>query len=231
MIQRKRVYLVLETKPEVARELAETVLFRANPHGSSFIDETLTATGITVSELMKYFSELAKAVAEFWENCDNMSKPLTLKPHEIRNLYLPLMYAVVFASIGNVSVGNYDYVIVSRPDDAPDRKFLIEFSAKLETVRHYIHGATGQIGNRSAQPQIPTMLTIFCRMDEAGRNAEIAVRDGANVDDALAGYAALVGLSLKEEANAILYTGINSVNFRELAATVVEKSIRTNTDT
>jgi hypothetical protein len=219
-----RVYLTLSPKAEAAREVAEAVLMRANPHDSELVHTTLTEAGITVDNLQKYFIQLANLVTQFWHSNWDVNVKLALKPHEIRNLYLPLVYGVIFSSVGNYSFGNYEYLLKSSDEVEIDSKFLIQFSAKLETVRHYVKGAIGQIGNRGAQPQTSTMMTILGTVVDK-RTAEVNVRDGVNADKALAGLAALAGLSLVEEAYRILYTGVEEVNFRQVTETLVDKGL------
>lgn len=219
----KVVALRLKIDANAAREVAEAVWFRMNPHQSQLVEDRLEKAGITVEVLQKYFVELGKAVAEFWNNCYDMSKTLTLKPHELRGLFLPLIYAVVYASIGNLKKGNYEYRIKAMDDEIPDRKFLIETSATLESLRDIVKGNVGQIGNRSAQPQEATMLCILSEVATDGRSAEMMIRDGCSVDKDLAGLGTLCGLSLVEEALTILYTGVEEVNFRQLTDTLISK--------
>lgn len=236
MIQRTiKVPLTLRVEETVALEVATAVYYRCNPHHDRYIAETLEKAGITIAEMQRYFIQLSYITAEFWHNCDDMSIELTLKPHEIRNLYLPIMYAVVFASVGNTKIGNYEYVLRQVPgmDGTAakiDRDWVIQFSSKLEELRHIVKGDIGQIGNRSAQAQNPVMMSIFTTLSEDKRAGFMSIRDGAQVDEALAGLAALLGLSLVENAMNILYTGVTEVNFRELMDTIVEKgSVKTKT--
>lgn len=219
----KRVYLVMNTKPEVAREIAHEVIVRSNPHDSSLVAKKLEEAGITEEVLVRYFTELQKAVAQFWHNQHNMTTTTKLKPHELRQMYLPLLYSVIFASVGNMKVGNYEYYLITREDDIPDREFLIETSSTLESLREYVRGGIGQIGVRNVTPQSSTMLTILTEIDPNMKTASIAIRDGASVDNMLSGYAALVGLSLVDEANMILYTGEDEANFRELVGSITQR--------
>lgn len=225
MLRTKVVSLELKTNENVAREVAQSVMLRANPHQSEFSAKRLDDSGINVESMTKYFLELAKAVAEFWQNTKYMDKPLTLKPHEMRGLYLPVMYGVIFSSIGNMTVGNYEYVLKAKAEDKPDAKFLIEFSAKLENVRDILKGAEGQVGNRSVQPQTSVMMSILSEISDDYRTAQMLVRDGVQVDTALAGLSTLVGLSLVEQAYTIMYTGVEEVNFRQLTDTLMEKGL------
>lgn len=220
-----RVELTLKTDSNVAKEVAAQVLFRANPHESTLTASRLERAGVTLESLTKYFTQLSLVVGEFWNNTWDMTYQTVMKPHEVRNLYLPLMYGVIFASLGNIKEGNYEYVIKARVDEKPDRKWLIEFSATLEAMRDIIRGDIGQIGNRGAMPQSHVMLTILSEISEDFRTAEILIKDGKQVDKALAGLSALVGLSLVEEANKIMYTGVDEVNFRQLTNTLVDKSL------
>lgn len=244
MIKTKVVELNLNSNLEAAREVAYATLFRANPHQSLLVERRLEEAGpsvksdesdeeskvlypyaITLENLIRYFNELTKAVAEFWNNCYDISFKLTMKPHELRGLYLPLIYSVVFASLGNLKRGNYEYRIKAKADEKPDREFLINFSAVLEENRDIVKGAIGQIGVRGAQPQEATMLCILSEIASDGRTAEYHVRDGVNVDPGLGGLASLVGLSLVEKAYSILYTGVEEVNFRQLTDTLVDKNL------
>lgn len=226
MIQKSvRVELALKINPYVAIEVADAVLMRANPHQSLLTDKRLEDAGVTRDNLSKYFTELGKAVAEFWNNQWDMTFSTVLKPHELRGLYLPVIYGVIFSSVGNLTVGNYEYVVKAQADEKPDRKFLIDFSAKLESVRDVLKGAVGQVGNRAAQPQSAVMLSVMGELALDGRSASIMIRDGVQVDKALAGLSTLVGLSLVQEAMQCMYTGIEEVNFRQLTDSLVEKGL------
>lgn len=226
MIQKSvRVELALKSNPYVAIEVADAVLMRANPHQSLLTDKRLEDAGVTRDNLSKYFTELGKAVAEFWNNQWDMTFSTVLKPHELRGLYLPVIYGVIFSSVGNLTVGNYEYVVKAQADEKPDRKFLIDFSAKLESVRDVLKGAVGQVGNRAAQPQSAVMLSVMGELALDGRSASIMIRDGVQVDKALAGLSTLVGLSLVQEAMQCMYTGIEEVNFRQLTDSLVEKGL------
>lgn len=219
-----KVYLTLKPRKEAAREVAENVMMRANPHSSVLTEQELTSNGITVENMQKYFLEIAKAVVQFWNSNWDPSVITVMKPHEMRQLYLPLVYGVIFASVGNMTLGNYEYLLKAQDDEIPDRKFLIEFSAKLESMRHHVKGSIGQIGNRQAQPQTSTMMTILA--NATAREAEVNVRDGINIDHALGGLAALAGVSLVEEAYKILYTGVEQVNFRQVTETLIDKGLQ-----
>jgi hypothetical protein len=216
-----KVELGLKTNEEVAQELAFEVLRRANSHDSELVERKLEQAGITLDRLAKYFQQLQLVVAEFWNAQYDLRYKTVLKPHEVRSLYLPTLYAVVLSSVGNIKIGNYEYVIkANEAGEEPDKDFILEFSVKLESLRQYVSGDTGQIGNRNAEPQTSVMLAILS--ETHGLRGEIGIRDGATYDPQLAGLAALLGLSLVEAAYAILYTGVEEVNFRELAMTVKE---------
>lgn len=219
MRQSIKVQLTMKVNEDVAKEVAYEVIKRANPHDSVLVDNKLEDAGITVESMARYFTELQLVVAEFWNGVADASFTTSLKPHEVRNLYLPLIYSVIFASVGNVTIGNYEYVLKANETQKVDRQWILEFSAKLETMRSYVLGDIGQIGNRNAQPQTSTMLAVLTDT-VTDRSAQIAIRDGVTYDVALSGMSALAGLSLIENAYSILYTGLEEVNFRELASTV-----------
>ena len=226
MVRNHKVVVYVDPRKEIGDEVAYEVLERANPHGEMLIHQRLEDAGINVEVLSKYFTEVAKAVAYFWANCDDPAKDLPLKPHELRGLYMPLIYGVILASIGNLDYGNYRYVLSPNPKATVDKKFILDTSAKLESLRCYIKGDTGQVGNRSAKPQVSTMLAIMGQIDCEGHSAEMFVRDGATYDPDLAGFAVLCGLTLVESAYNILYTGVEMVNFRKLVCTIKESSQR-----
>jgi hypothetical protein len=228
MIQKKVVELTLKAREQTGNEVAYEILARANPHASDLVQSKLDALDITVPNMSKFFCEVAKAVAEFWWADEDPTVKTTLKPHELRMLYLPLIMGVIFGSIGNVDHGNYRYVLKPATDEKVDKDFLFDFSAKLESLRVYIKGDRGQIGNRRAIPQASTMLSTVSMID--GYKAHIEIRDGVGYDEALAGLAALAGLTLVNEAYRILYTGVQEVNFRELLGTIREKSMRLQDD-
>ena len=224
MIQKTKVVeLTLKNNPEIAVEVATAVWFRCNPHQSTLIAMRLEEAGITPENLAKYFVEINKAVAEFWHNNHDSKKKTVLAPHELRGLYLPLMYGVIFASVGNITIGNYEYQITALDNELPDKDFLISFSTVLENNRDIVRGDIGQIGNRSAQPQTGVMTCLIGEIAPDGRSAEMLIRDGQQVDKDLAGLSVLVGVSLIEEANTILYSGVEEVNFRQLTDTLVDK--------
>lgn len=224
MVQKSlRVELALKLNSIVANEVATSVSMRANPHQSMLTEQRLIDKGITPENLSKYFLEVGKAVAQFWNNQWDMTFQTVVKPHELRGLYLPLMYGVIFSSIGNCKSGNYEYVIKAQDDEIPDRKFLIDFSAKLEDVRDVLKGDVGQVGNRAAQPQTSVMMCLIGDIASDSRTAEMLIRDGVSVDKDLAGLSTLVGLSLVEEALTCMYTGVEEVNFRQLTDTLVDK--------
>lgn len=226
MVQKSlRVELALKINPFVAIEIAEAVLMRANPHQSLLTEQRLEKAGITADNLSKYFTEVGKAVAEFWNSQYDLSFTTTMKPHELRGLYLPVIYGVIFSSIGNITIGNYEYVVKAQADEKPDRKFLIDFSAKLESVRDVLKGAVGQVGNRAAQPQSTVMSCIMGELSLDGRSSSMLIRDGVQVDTALAGLSTLVGLSLVQEAMQCMYTGVEEVNFRQLTDSLVEQGL------
>lgn len=222
----KRVVLTLKTNTEVAKEVAYAVLMRANPHDSDLVERKLTEADITLENLTRYFTEITKAVAQFWNNQWDVRAEMTMKPHELRGLYLPTIYAVIFASLGNCKVGNYEYIIQATANGLPDRDWLISFSAKLESMRSYVRGYTGQIGNRSVQPQTQVMLCIIADGEEQPvRATTVYVRDGVTVDNAQAGLAALAGISLVENALQIMYTGEIEVPFRQVVDGLIEKGL------
>lgn len=221
----KVVSLRLKTNEIISREVAEAVLFRANPHQSTLVEDRLVENEITVENLQKYFHNLSLAVGEFWQSNYDLKFQMTLKPHELRGMYLPLIYSVIFSSVGNLVSGNFEYRIMASADEKPDREFMIQFSAKLESLRDIIKGDVGQIGNRAAQPQTSVMLSLLGEIASDGREAEMLIRDGVTVDTALAGMSVLAGLSLVESAHSILYTGVEKVNFRQLTDTLVDKSL------
>lgn len=229
MVKTNKVCVTLKTNTMVAQEVAFDTYNRANPHDSQLVENKLQAAGITVDELTKYFEQLSLVVCDFWQSNWDLTHRSTLAPHEIRGLYLPLVYSVIFASVGNIKCGNFEFVLTI--DDARvksiDKNWLIDFSARLETVRNYILGGTGQIGNRNALPQTSVMMAILAEIN--GHEAEILIKDGSSYDAALSGFAALMGLSLVEEANKILYTGVETVNFRRLIGTVKESKQRDET--
>lgn len=226
MVQKTiKVMLNLKINENVAMEVAEAVLMRANPHQSMLVDKRLEDAGVNRDSLVRYFVEIGKAVADFWDNHDDMRHTTTLKPHELRGLYLPTMYAVIFSSIGNIAIGNYQYVVKAREEDTPDREFLINFSAQLESLRDILRGDIGQIGNRNAQPQDMVMCCLLGEVAEDQRSASYLIRDGRTVDAGLAGVSALLGLSLVSEAMRCMYTGVDEVNFRQWTDSVVEKGL------
>jgi hypothetical protein len=224
MNQIKRVSLTLKTEKPVAQEAAQAVLNRSNPHASLLVESKLESAGVNTESLMKYFTQIGAVVAEFWNAGHDPNFKPTLKSHEVRNLYLPIIYGVIFASVGNVRVGNYEYQIVANNQEVKvERDWLIDFSAKLESLREYILGNVGQIGNYNAIPQTTVMLALLGQVAVDGRSALMHVRDGVTYDHDLAGLATLVGLTLVNQAYDILYTGVDEVNFRELIGTIVHK--------
>lgn len=249
MTQEVKVWLTLKGSEEIGNEVAYAVTSRANPHDSNLVasqlegrdydwkpsekidlsqpDEVILPLAVNVKNLSRYFIQLEKVVCEFWYSQVNLGATLTLKPHEIRNLYLPLIFGVILSSVGNLKQGNYQFVLkpdLSEQSVAIDKEFLFEFSARLESLRQYVKGDVGQIGNRNATPQTSTMLAILTDYDE--HNAKISIRDGVSFDESLAGLASLVGLSLVEESFRILYTGVEEVNFRELLGTIKDSGTR-----
>lgn len=226
MVQSIKVKLTLNVNKNVAKEAAYAVMMRANPHDSQLVESKLEELNINEETLTKYFTQLSLVVTEFWNAQHDISFSPTLKPHEVRGLYLPLIYSVIFASVGNCKVGNYEYLLVATRDElhTVEKDWLIKFSADLESVRQYIKGNVGQIGNRGAQPQTPVMLSLLGSVSEDKRNAELKIRDGQTFDRDLAGLATLVGLSLVDSAYSILYTGIEEVNFRELMGTIIQRN-------
>lgn len=224
MVKVYKVYLTLETREEAAIEVAQNVLMRANPHGSDLIHNELEKAEITVENLAKYFIEVSKAVTQFWQSCWNPGCTTVMKPHELKNLYLPLIYGVVFSSVGNIQFGNYEYLLTSADGANVDRIFLLNFSATLEAKRVYVKGSIGQIGNRGSIPQTSTMMTILGQTYDS-RSTTVNVRDGVSADQSLSGLSALAGLSLIEEAYRILYTGVEEVNFRQVTEVLIDKGL------
>lgn len=222
MSKNHKVLLQLKSNEETAKEVAYEVLRRANPHDSSLVEQKLIDADVTLTNLTKYFVQLQTIVSQFWAGVDDVTKKSTLAPHEIRSLYLPMMYSVIFSSVGNMKSGNYEYVLTAIDGDIVDKSWVIDFSVKLETVRMYIKGDTGQIGNRNALPQTSVMMTTLCEV--VGREAQLQVRDGQNYDIALSGFAGLIGLSLVSIADDNLYTGVENVNFRQLVSTIKESA-------
>ena len=218
------VTLTLKPRAEVAREVAQAILMRANPHGQALIDEKLERAGINAESLAKYFVQVGQVVAEFWNYDWDKTMTPTLRSHEVRGLFLPLLMSVVYSQVGNIEVGNYRYLIKASTDVNVEKEFIIEFSAKLESMRQYIFGDVKQIGNYAAKPSDTVMLTILSAVSSDGREAEALVRDGVNVDDDLAGLAVLAGVTLVNEAYKILYTGEINVGFRRLIGTIKEKT-------
>jgi hypothetical protein len=216
----KRIVLTLKTENETAREVAYEVYDRANAHQSTLVDKKLSELGINIENLTKYYEQLSLVVCEFWHSVDDVHFVPVLKSYEVRKLYLPLIYAVIFSSVGNMTIGNYSYVLSSDASQksAIDKEFIFDFSAKLEEARAYVLGNTEQIGNPRAIPQTSVMMSICSGV--AGKTAEVLVRDGTAYDASLSGLAALVGMSLVDIANSVLYTGEDEVNFRALVGTI-----------
>lgn len=224
MNQIKRVYLTLKTEKSIAQEAAQAVLNRSNPHASLLVESKLESAGVDTESMTKYFTQISAVVAEFWNVKHDPNFKPALKSHEVRNLYLPIIFGVIFASVGNVTFGNYEYqIIVDDQRVKVERDWLFEFSAKLESLREYILGNVGQIGNYNAIPQTTVMLALLGQVAVDGRSALMYVRDGVTYDHDLAGLATLVGLTLVNQAYDIMYTGVDEVNFRELIGTIVHK--------
>jgi hypothetical protein len=216
------VYVTLKNDDRVATEISEAILMRANPHASQLVEDRLEKAGITVENLSKYVEQVSQIVCEFWQaDYDKMFKP-TLRSHEVRNLYLPLIMSVVYSQVGNISIGQYTYRLKASTDVKVEKEWVLTFSATLENNRDIILGDVGQIGNYAAQPQTQVMLSILGEMASDGRTAEMLVRDGTNVDEALAGLSALAGLALVDETYRILYTGVFEANFRQVIRTLVQ---------
>lgn len=229
MVQTKRVCVTLKTNTAIATEVAFDTYNRANSHNTQYVEDKLNEAGITVESLTKYFEQLSLVVCDFWKSNWKLGYKSKLAPHEIRGLYLPLVYSVIFSSVGNVKSGNYEFVFEIDDERVKniDKDWLFEFSAKLESCRQYITGNVAQIGNRGAIPQTSVMMAILGEFN--GYEAELLLKDGAQYDTALAGFSALLGLSLVEEANKILYTGVETVNFRQLIGTVRESKQKVET--
>jgi hypothetical protein len=227
MLHTIKVPVTLKNDDRIAREVAENVLMRSNPHDSELIAKTLESKGITVESLTKYYQQIAAVVCEFWTSQHDVSFKPTLKPHEMRGLYLPLVFATIFASVGNLKIGNYEFLLYPIGDAYPvDREFIFEMSSNLESMRHYVKGDIGQIGNRAAVPMTTTMSAILLEVSDDGRNGTLGIKDGSTLDSAAAGLAALAGVSLVNESYSILYTGLDQVNFREVTETIVDKGLR-----
>jgi hypothetical protein len=228
-----KVKLTLKNNEQTAVVVSQAILNRANPHYQTLINDRLEKSGITVENMAKYFRQIGLVVADFWNGGWDLTYNKVLKSHEVRGLYLPTIMGVIFSSIGNLKIGNYEYLIVAQSSEEIEKDWLFEFSATLEANRDLVKGNVGQIGNYAAQPQQAVMLSILGEIASDYRSAEMLIRDGANVDTALAGLSVLAGLSLIEEAYNILYTGVEVVNFREVTETIVDKGLiatRTNRD-
>lgn len=223
MNKQQNVKLVLKANKITADIVSSAILQRANPHYQTLIDDRLTRAGITLENTSKYFCMLAAVVSEFWAAQWDRSFTPVLKSHEVRGLYLPLIMGVIFSSVGNCKVGNYDYQL-SRSSEEIDKKFLFEYSATLEANRDLVKGAVGQIGNYGATVQAPVMMSVLGEIASDERSAEMRVRDGVTVDSGLAGLSVLAGLTLVDSAFSILYTGYEEVNFREVTDSIVERS-------
>lgn len=225
MVKSIKVPLTLKSNENVAREAAFAVLTRSNPHASTLIEDKLKDAGITLESLTKYFMQVGTVVSQFWNAQHDIAYVPVLKSHEVRNLYLPLIYGVIFASVGNCKIGNYEYQIFANDsvESELDKRWILDFSVKLESMRDYVFGDINQIGNYAAQPQTTVMMSLLGTVASDGRGAELLIRDSVSYDKALAGIAALVGLSIVNETYNILYPGIDEVNFRELIGTIVQK--------
>lgn len=215
-----KVELQLKSSEVAAREVAYEVLKRVNSHGSPLIDAKLEKAGVNLETMTKYFQQLTLVVAEFWNAARDFEYKPTLPKHMVKGLYLPTLYAVILSSVGNTKVGNYEYVIKAIDKTGVDKEFIIEFSATLESLRMYVSGNIGQIGNDKAEPQTSVMLAILGEVIDG--NATLHVKDGVSYDTHLAGFAALAGIALVEEADKNLYTQEEMINFRELVMTVKE---------
>lgn len=223
-----KVKLTLKTNLNTATVVSQAVIQRANPHYQMLIEDRLNKAGITVENMAKYFQQVATVVADFWNGGWDLTHHCVLKSHEVRGLYLPTIMGVIFSSVGNMTVGNYEYLLVTESSKEIQKEWLFEFSATLEENRDIIKGSVGQIGNYAAQAQQPVMLSILGEVASDNRSANMYIRDGANVDSALAGLSVLAGLSLIDEAYNILYTGVEEVNFREVTETIVDKGLQAN---
>lgn len=225
MYTKIKVPVTLKTDNAMSREVAESVIMRANPHASMLVEQKLNEAEVTVENMMKYHQQIAAVVCEFMQSQYDYSVKLTLAPHEIRGLYLPNVMACIYASVGNITIGNYEFRLTRSRDVEIDRNFLIGFSAKLENVRDYVKGDVGQIGNRSAQPLATAMVAILYKIADDQRSGEVLIKDGATYDEAAAGLSALAGLTLVDEAYKILFTGVQEVNFRDATETLVDKGL------
>jgi len=223
-----KVMLTLKTNKETAAVVSQAIIQRANPHYQTLIEDRLNKNGITTENMAKYFQQVAMVVADFWHAGWDLSHKPVLKSHEVRGLYLPTIMGVIFSSIGNLKLGSYEYLLVAQSSKEIEKNWLFEFSATLEANRDIVKGNVGQIGNYAAQPQQPVMLSVLGEIASDNRSAEMLIRDGVNVDNALAGLSVLAGLSLIEEAYTILYTGVEEVNFREVTETIVDKGLLAN---
>jgi hypothetical protein len=220
--------LTLKTNKATATVVSQAIIQRANPHYQTLIEDRLNKNGITAENMAKYFQQVAMVVADFWHAGWDLSHKPVLKSHEVRGLYLPTIMGVIFSSIGNIKLGGYEYLLVAQSSEEIEKNWLFEFSATLEANRDIVKGNVGQIGNYAAQPQQHVMLSILGEIASDNRSAEMLIRDGVNVDNALAGLSVLAGLSLIEEAYTILYTGVEEVNFREVTETIVDKGLQAN---
>lgn len=223
MYKSQNVKLVLKANTITADVVSSAILQRANPHYQTLIEDRLSRAGITVENTSKYFRMIAAIVSEFWAAQWDRSFTPTLRSHEVRGLYLPLIMGVIFSSVGNCKVGNYEYQL-SRSSEEIDKKFVFDYSATLEANGDLVKGAVGQIGNYAATVQAPVMLSILGEIASDERSAEMRVRDGVTVDSSLAGLSVLAGVTLVDSAFSILYTGYEEVNFREVTDTLVERS-------
>jgi hypothetical protein len=228
MTKRHKVQLTLKTNEQTAMVVAKAVIQRANPHYQTLIEDRLDKAEITVENMAKYFQQIALVTADFWNAGWDMSHEPVLRSHEVRGLYLPTIMGVIFSSIGNLKLGGYEYLLVTQSSEGIEKDWLFNFSATLEENGDLIKGNVGQIGNYAAQPQQPVMLSILGEIASDNRSAEMLIRDGVNVDNALAGLSVLAGLSLINEAYTILYTGVEEVNFREVTETIVDKGLLAN---
>lgn len=209
-IKESVIPVILNIDQDITKRLAKAELepVWSAKNGSLKLQE-LAKLGITDVELAKYYTELVEIVSAM---CEANRSPesgaldkVKFKPHEIRGLYVPVLFATILSQIGDVKIGNFRVEVKSKIETKVDRKFVLDMSEKLLDVQHILPNENGQIViGREGNPDV--MASVLLSVNANEKAAAVATQDGQNPDDRCKLMAVAAGIQLVNQAHMILFT-------------------------
>lgn len=217
---------------EVAEVLARATILPVYDQKSAGIKlRRLEEAGINEESLTQYFMQVATLVEAWHAAKRSIAENVTLKKYkfafgELRQLYLPALFATVVSQVGDVKIGSYDIQITPRREGVVDREFIIRMSEALYENDAIIFAERDQIGVANREGNASVMSTIVLVLDHVTRDAEVATQTGQAVDDKAKLLSTLAGIELVNKAHTVLYPNVDYVNYGNPGSVFVSNANR-----